>query len=116
MPIVQKPGPDGGSPLYININLQFDNSSRSEEKLTWKSYVFDIETRKFQLVQLVDKMHGPKWDGQISESEETKIELMSHDGPYLAVGREVILVFRLEDRNGRILWLKSRITKIDRTD
>lgn len=116
MPIVQKPGPDGGSPLYLKSNLQFDNSSGSEEKLSWTSYVFDVETRKFYLVQLVDKMHVPNWDGQILDSEETKIELMSHDGPYLAAGGQVILVFRLEDRSKRILWLKSRITNIDRTD
>lgn len=116
MPIVQKPGPDGGSPLYIKSNLQFDNSPGSEERIMWESYVFDVEAREFHAVQLVDKIHVPKWDGQILESAEKQIELMSHDGPYLASGGEVILVFRFEDRSRRVLWLKSRITKIDRTD
>ena len=115
-PVVEKPGADGGSPLYIKSNLQIDNSTGSTGRISWESYVLDVETHEFHLVELVDKKGAPKWDGRISDSEVKESELMTHDGPYLAVGRQVILVFHLKDQSGRILWLKSKKVQIKRTD
>ena len=115
-PVVEKPGKDAGSPLYIKTNINVDNSTGSAAKLSWEAYVFEMATRKFHPVGLIDKNGTPKWHGGIGDSEVKRAELMTHDGPYLDVGSQVILVFCLKDQGGQVVWVKSKKSQIERTD
>ena len=113
---MEKPGKDAGSPLYIKMDVHVDNKKGSAVTLNWKAYVLNIATGKHYPVNLVDKNGNPKWEGTIGDSEIKQAELMTHDGPYLKVGTEVILLLRFKDGDGYKLWLKSKKTRIERTD
>lgn len=115
-PIVEKPGKDGGSPLYLKSSVQVDNSGGPAGVLSWDAYVLDVAAGSFHRVELIDKTGATPWDGRIPASQIIRAELMTHDGPYLNVGGEVILVLCLQDRDGHALWLKSQKSQIERTD
>jgi hypothetical protein len=115
-PIVEKPGKDGGSPLYVKTNIHVDNSTGSATKLSWNAYAFEVTTGKYHPIELLDKNGTPKWHGEVGDSEVRTAELMTHDGPYLNVGSRIILVFRVEGQRGQTLWVKSKESIIERTD
>lgn len=115
-PNVQRPGQDGGSPLYIKVAVHADNSTGTALRLSWDAYVFDVATREFHPIELVDKTGTPRWDGRVGDSEVREAELMTHDGPYLAVGNQVIIVFRLRDQGRQVLWLQSKKSRIGRSE
>jgi len=115
-PLVETPGKDGGSPLYVKTNLQVDNSNGPATELSWNAYAFEVVTGTYYPIDLLDKNGDLKWYGQMRGSEARTVELMTHDGPYLHVGIQIVLVFRIEDQSGQTLWVKSKESRISRTD
>jgi hypothetical protein len=116
MPIVQRPGPDGGSPLYVVGRLKIDNSDGKSAVVKWESYLLDVKARKLHAIRLSDKRNKPAWNGRVPESKVIEIDLTTGNGPYLPVGTQVILVFRLQIPGGETLWLKSKQVAIGRTE
>jgi len=115
-PIVEKPGKDWGSPLYMKCEVHVDNSTGSAAQLSWDAYVFEMAIGEFHPIHIIDKNGTPKWDGHVGDSEVKTAELMTNDGPYLDVGSQIILVVCLKDQSGHALWLKSKRSQIERTD
>lgn len=114
-PIVENPGEDGGSPLYVSTGLHIDNSKGSATKLSWKAYAFEPTSKKYYSLELLDKNGSPAWNGKIGDSEVKKPNLMTHDGPHLSVGTSLILVIRMENQSGETLWVKSEKSTIEQT-
>ncbi len=98
------------------VHIEVNNSAGTPQRLTWDAYVFDMASREFHSIEMTDKNGTPAWDGRVSGPAVRKVELMTHDGPYLNAGSRVILVLCLRDQSGQALWLKTEQSQIGRTD
>jgi RNA polymerase sigma factor (sigma-70 family) len=113
MPIVRKPGPDGGSPLMFVANLALKNDGAAR-KVRCRAYLGGGDKRVEVKAALTGKA-GP-WNGALAPREDAQIRFRVGNGPYLKVGNEVCLVLELSDEKGNAVTLRSPLVKVKRTD
>lgn len=111
MPIVDKPGPDGGSPLHVKIRLRLDNSAGDEKKLSFEAAVVDDKGQSHAI-----DAHYVQWNGELKHGESRAVELSAADGPYVPVGSSVRVVMTWTDQAGDSLTLSTPESTIFRTD
>jgi hypothetical protein len=115
MPVVSRPGPDGGSPLRAKVKLRIDNSRGVDDKLSFKAMIVDEKGQThpaaFRVIQ-----HGGTWGGEIGMSDVRQIELTTEEGPYLPVGSAVHVEITWTDGKGDSAVVKTPVLQISRTD
>jgi hypothetical protein len=143
MPIVRSPGPDGGSPLHVRINLSLDNSSGDVNKLTFRAAIVNDKGQSYSVPFRISPSFGdlagnvskspriysigtPKagtgnsdgemWDGGLNPGEIREIELAIADGPYLPVGSSVHVEIECSDKQGNMAVARTPDESIERTD
>jgi hypothetical protein len=115
MPVVSRPGPDGGSPLRAKLKLSIDNSRGAENRFSLKAVFIDEKGQShpasFRVMQ-----HGGVWGSEIKTSEVREIELVTAEGPYLPVGSGVHVEITWTDRKGESVLVRSPVLPVNRTD
>ena len=89
-PIVNSPGPDGGSPLYVSLDFLVTNSSESRQEIAWAGYVKDANNVLREL-RFTDRSQIPLNSMSIAPDKAVTIELVAHNGPYLPIGNTTSL-------------------------
>jgi len=89
-PIVNSPGPDGGSPLYVSFDFLVTNSSDSRQEIAWAVYVKDADNVLREL-RFTDRSQIPLNSMSIAPDKAVTIELVAHNGPYLPIGNTTSL-------------------------
>jgi hypothetical protein len=89
-PIVNSPGPDGGSPLYVSFDFLVTNSSESRQEIAWAVYVKDADNILREL-RFTDRSQIPLSSMSIASDKSATIELVAHNGPYLPIGNKTSL-------------------------
>ena len=116
MPMVSRPGPDGGSPLYSLVRFQFHNTGTTTRRFSFTAEVHDgtggIHAVPFRIMRTYS---GPPWNGEIGPGERRDIEILSHDGPYLQIRSRVFAVVTWSDGQGGRGVLRSPDGSIDQT-
>jgi len=115
MPIVSRPGPDGGSPLRVRVRLSVDNSRGVENKFSFRAVIVD-EKGQSHPITFRGTQRGMMWDGEINTSEVREIELVAADGPYLPAGSGVHVEITWTDRKGDSVIVRTPVAQINRTD
>lgn len=112
-PQVQTPGPDGGSPLGVKLQLRLSNSGNDDLRLTFAAFISDKQGRTYPTTFLV--LPGPyKWNGSLAARQEMTIEMGSSDGPYLPVGSTASVVITWTAQDGAILSVQTPECEIRR--
>ena len=88
--IVNNPGPDGGSPLYVSLDFLVTNSSESRQEIAWVVYVEDADNILREL-RFTDGSQIPLSSMSIAPDKAVTIELVAHNGPYLPIGNKTSL-------------------------
>ena len=88
--IVNSPGPDGGSPLYVSFDFLVTNSSESRQEIAWAVYVKDADNVLREL-RFTDRSQIPLSSMSIAPDKSATIELVAHNGPYLPIGNKTSL-------------------------
>ncbi len=113
MPQVQKPGPDGGSPLGANVQLLLQNTGENDLQLTFAASIRDSQGRTYPASFVV--LPGPyQWKGMLAARQEVTIEIGSADGPYLPVGSTASVVVTWTTQDGAVLSVQSPQCEIKR--
>jgi hypothetical protein len=142
MPIVDRPGPDHGSPLRAKIKLRIDNSAAGATKLSVRAVVLD-DQGQFHPITFnplpnyrilpeavaktyrdldektraeTDAKYNVIWDGLLRPGESREVELLAGDGPYLPVGSDVRVAMTWTDQTGNSVAVTTPKTPIQRTD
>jgi hypothetical protein len=89
-PIVNSPGPDGGSPLYVSFDFLVTNSSESRQEIAWAVYVKGADNVLREL-RFTDRSQVPLSSISIAPDRAVTIELVAHNGPYLPIGNKTSL-------------------------
>jgi len=89
-PIVNSPGPDGGSPLYVSFDLLITNASEIRQEIAWVVYVEDADNILREL-RFTDRSQIPVSSMSIAPDKAVTIELVAHNGPYLPIGNKTSL-------------------------
>jgi hypothetical protein len=142
MPMVEHPGPDGGSPLRAKVKLWLDNSSGQTEKLSFHAFVVTDKGQSYDLpLQILpdyrilpDKVfnklptsdgnsemkisarYGVMWNGVLKKGESRVVELAVSEGPYLPVGSRVHIEIKCTNQKGESIIIKTPDVMIRRTD
>ncbi len=142
MPIVDRPGPDRGSPLRAKIKLRLDNPTAGATKLSVQAVVVDDQGRSYPLTfnplpnyrllpdpvaktyrdldekarAEMDAKYRVTWDSVLNPGESRDIELLAGDGPYLPVGSDVRVVMTWTDQKGTSVAVTTPKAPINRTD
>ncbi|MFH1022602.1 MAG: M56 family metallopeptidase [Planctomycetota bacterium] len=114
MPVVDNPGPDGGSPLHAKVAVELDNSAgKKDVNLSWNMHVATVGN------------NGKFFPGEDPKARDTitvhagkklVVELVTRDGPYLKVGAEVVAALRFWDGSGKAALVRTATAKVERTD
>ena len=97
-PIVNSPGPDGGSPLYVSFDFLVTNASESRQDIAWAVYVEDADNILREL-RVTDRSQIPLNSMSIAPDKTITIELVAHNGPYLPIGNKASLHMELSFNN-----------------
>jgi hypothetical protein len=142
MPIVGKPGPDGGSPLHARVKLSLDNSAGDAGKLSFRVVIVDQNGQSYSSTfrvlpnfrVLPDEIfkacrnyddeakkaaiakYNVLWDGGINPGEVREVELATAEGPYLPVGSSIHVRIEWTDQKGNTVVVRSPDEPIKRTD
>ena len=136
MPIVSRPGPDGGSPLHARIKLILDNSRGADNQFSFRAVIVDGKGQPhpvpFRVITQTGSpsdpnldgkskrtsatAHGAVWDGGIKRSEIREVELVTADGPYLPVGSSIHVEITWTDQKGDSVIVRTQDGQIRRTD
>jgi hypothetical protein len=142
MPIVEHPGPDGGSPLHARIRIWLDNSAGGLISLSYQSVIADEKGKSYALplhvlpnfrvlpeslrdsFKSLDEETRKKsltrynvvWNGVLKKGESREVEFVSAEGPYIPVGSRVHVEMTIKDQSGNSLVLKSPETSVGKTD
>jgi hypothetical protein len=142
MPIVANPGPDGGSPLYIKIDLVMDNSTGEMNKFSFSAVIVDDKGQSYPATFRVlpnflvipdaiaksyksydneDKksimaQYSVLWNGTLNAGETRNVSLYADRGPYLPVGSKIHVRMEWTDNKGNSVMLKTPEKSIKRTD
>jgi len=142
MPIVDRPGPDRGSPLHAKVKLILDNSMGGTNKLSfqvvivddngqshsvpfrilpnfqvlpeavWKSYRNFDEETKRSVVAKYNVM----WNGELKPGETREVDISTSEGPYLPVGSRIHVKITWMDQQGDSVVVRTPDEPIHRTD
>ena len=142
MPIVERPGPDRGSPLRAKIKLLLENPAAGAIKLSVRAVVIDDQQQSYPITfhplpnyrllpdavagsyrdldektrAEVDAKYRVTWDGILNPGESREVELLAGDGPYLPVGSDVRVAMTWTDQNGVSAVVTTNKAPINRTD
>jgi len=118
MPIVSRPGPDGGSPLYGKISVKIDNSKDQDQVLSFQVKIIDEKVQTYSVpLRIVSTSTNPgQLDGRIAAGAVMQYELSTDSGPYLPAGSTVHVEITVTNQKGESATVKSRDVVIDRTD
>jgi hypothetical protein len=116
MPDVSDPGPDGGSPLNVKIQIRLDNTLGADTFLFFNITVCDKDNHAHP-VALRTPLGKDKrdWDGSLAAGEIKTIELRTSKGPYIAAGSRIRTVVNWKDKNGNKGSVATQDLKIHRT-
>ena len=115
MPIVQKPGPDGGSPLFGAIKVGIDNASAAS-RMTLTCTVRDVSGKSYPAAaSLIDLATGKEWDGTVPANGHVDVYVSLHDGPYLPLNSKVFAVLTWTDQAGRAASMRTPEGQINGT-
>jgi hypothetical protein len=142
MPIVEHPGPDGGSPLHARIKIWLDNSAGELTRLSFQAVITDDKAHHYALplhilpnfrvlpesirksFNSLDEEARKKsiskynvvWNGVLKKGETREVEFASAEGPYIPAGYHVYVEMTMTDQKGNSQVLKSSESIIGRTD
>jgi len=142
MPIVAKPGPDGGSPLRARITLWLDNGKGQTVRPAFKAAFVDAKGQRypaaFQILPNyrllpveVDKAlfdyseddrrnalakYRVNWDGVLYAGETRVVEISTGEGPYFVAKSPVRVEITWTDPTGKTATIKTPLQFIVRTD
>jgi hypothetical protein len=142
MPIVERPGPDGGSPLHAKIKLWLDNSAGDTENLSFQAVVVDGKGQSYDLAfhvlpnfrvlpekilnayrtcdedtkKKVIAKYNVIWNGVLKKGESREVEFAVAEGPYLPVGSNVHIEIMWKDLKGDTMVVKTPEVAIERSD
>jgi hypothetical protein len=142
MPIVERPGPDRGSPLRVKIKLLLENPAAGAAKLSVRAVVIDDQGHSYPITfnplpnyrllpdavastyrdldekarAEMDAKYRVTWDGALNPGESREVELLAGDGPYLPVGSDVRVAMTWTDQQGVSTVVTTYKAPINRTD
>ncbi len=142
MPVVAKPGPDGGSPLRGRLQFWVDNTRGPATSIAVKIHLMDEKGRthpvsirvepnyrvfspevmdQFQAGDLAtrEKLMGEYrliWDGTLEAGEARVVEFGFSDGPYLPARSRVRVEVTWTEDQGRTVLMRTPASFINRTD
>jgi hypothetical protein len=125
MPIVSRPGPDGGSPLRAKVKLSIDNSRGPDNKFSFEAAIVDDRGQIYPVPFRIMEQgrmsssattRGAMWDGEIKTAEVREIVLVTAEGPYLQVGSSIHVEMTWTDRKGDSAVVRTPDGQIRRTD
>lgn len=100
MPLVARPGPDGGSALRVRILVSIENRTGRPRALSATAVVRDGQGAEQPIDLEMAGLDGAPWDGAIGPGEVRTVELSSGGGPHAPVGSEVRAIITWRDRSG----------------
>jgi hypothetical protein len=115
MPIVDRPGSDGGSPLRAKIDFGLDNRSGSQKELSFTADVVDEKGQSYPVRFEAADDTGTGWNGTLEQGKKTIVMVMK-DGPYLPAGTKIHAVVTWTDQKGGSVSVKTPAVQIMRTD
>lgn len=107
-------GEDGGSPLYVNVHVRFCNLASWDEYLFIRSAYIRCDGRDYP-VTLKDINGSPPWDGTVPGDSTIIVQLMTHEGPYVPVSSEVVVVITFETLWGGELTVRTEFDEVHAT-
>jgi hypothetical protein len=113
MPIVRRPGPDGGSPLRGKLTITADNTNGAEQIVSFRIAVIDDKGQSHSVPFTTDP---ESWDGNIAAGDVAHCALHIDNGPYLPAGSIVSIELTVTDQKGESVTVKSPDIEINRTD
>jgi hypothetical protein len=113
MPIVSRPGPDGGSPLRGKLTIKADNTKGVEQTVSFRIAIIDDKGESHSVPFTTDPT---SWDGNIAAGAVAQCMLHIDNGPYLPAGSSVSLELTVTDKKSESATVKSRDIEINRTD
>lgn len=136
MPIVSRPGPDGGSPLRARIKMRLDNSRGADSQFSFRAVIVDEKGQPhpapFRVVsqgrvpsdpdpggknkRTFAIGHDEMWPVEVKRSEIREVELVTADGPYLPVGSSVHVDITWTGQKGDPVIVRTPNGQIRRTD
>ncbi|OEU76808.1 MAG: hypothetical protein BA864_07255 [Desulfuromonadales bacterium C00003093] len=99
MPIVLRPGPDGGSPLFLGVAILLHNQGKSPLCIEKDAYIETEEGGQYPIM-LENLSEGPTWPVNINAGQTIQTFIGTRSGPYLPVGSQFHLIIRLVANSG----------------
>jgi hypothetical protein len=142
MPIVEEPGPDGGSPLRLTVTLKLENPAKEAARLSCTGVAINAkgEARALTLhiqpnfrvlpdeisksypdmdaeskKKVIDK-YRVLWDGALEPGESRELILGVNNGPYWPAHSIMHVELTWMDQNDHAVIVKTPPAEIDRTD
>ena len=142
MPMVAKPGPDGGSPLLARLRFWVDNAKGPDTRISAKIHLVDEKGKAHPVSIRVEpnyRVFSPEvmdqfragdlatrekligeyrliWDGTLKAGECRVVEFDFSDGPYLPARSRVHVEVTWTDDQGRTVLMRTPASFINRTD
>jgi hypothetical protein len=142
MPIVTKPGPDGGTPLYASVRLTLDNSAGDATELAFRAAIVDSKGQSYPVSFEIRPAARPftddisksfrisgiakdsaivptfrdSWNGKLNGGEIREIGIAAVDGPYLPAGSRVHVLMECTDKTGNTVVITTPDVRIERID
>lgn len=142
MPIVRRPGPDGGSPLHARVKLSLDNSAGEANQFSFRATIVDDKGQSYSVPfrvlpnfrvlpddvfkryrtyddeakKAVINKYNVIWDGRLNPGEARDVELVTTEGPYLPVGSRIHVRIEWTDKKGDTVVVRTPDAPIERTD
>ena len=105
-PIVRKPGPDGGSPLYAKFDLKLTNISQNTLRVSWTATLKPGDGHLY-LLQLTAQGNDAGESITLGSLATTHLTLRTHNGPYLAAGSETIVAISFKVNGNRPVTIQT---------
>lgn len=141
-PIVARPGPDGGSPLYVKVRLRVTNNGTDANVLSFRAVIIDENGKCYEATfkilpnlgvmpdaaaetyrnldeqgkkEMLTK-YNVEWDGLLQPGEDRSVEIITLDGPYMPVASRIRVEITWIDAEGHSVVVRTPETGIERTD
>jgi hypothetical protein len=112
MPVVSKPGIDGGSPTATLVSVILTNKGERSETVSWSANIYDNEGTAHP-ISLGDRNNMMRSSVELDAGQTVRLDLLGHDGPYLPVGHlvSVELVFGTGSASTQLISSQVEIRK-----
>ncbi len=108
MPIVQNPGPDGGSALMATIDITVESTGAANRFTLTTPAIRDSSGKNYPTtVSAIETASGGAWDGTAPANTRFQIHITLREGPYLAVDSQVFAVLTWTDQAGRVASMRT---------